>query len=108
MNFFLPDAETASKVSIEFKANGIDACWNYFENNWHYIRKWNHLKDLKSLYPISKEVKDGLKALQTKTFAQSDHYIGRNISCLMKLSWTEDEVKARAVSMVKAVQSALI
>ena len=108
LNFFLPDAETASKVSIEFKANGIDACWNYFENNWHYIRKWNHLKDLKSLYPISKEVKDGLKALQTKTFAQSDHYIGRNISCLMKLSWTEDEVKARAVSMVKAVQSALI
>jgi len=108
LNFFLPDAETASKVSLAFKANGIDACWNYFENNWHYIRKWNHLKDLKSLYPISKEVKEGLKSLQTKTFAQSDHFIGRNISCLMKLSWTEDEVKARAATMVKAVQSALI
>ena len=108
LNFFLPDAETASKVSLAFKANGIDACWNYFENNWHYIRKWNHLKDLKSLYPISREVKEGLKSLQTKTFAQSDHFIGRNISCLMKLSWTEDEVKARAATMVKAVQSALI
>ena len=108
LNFFLPDAETARKVSLGFQANGIDACWNYFENNWHYIRKWDHLKDLKSLFPISKEVKEGLKHLQTKSFKQSDHYIARNMSCLIKLSWTEDQMRDRAAKMVKAVQSALI
>ncbi|WP_418637546.1 DegT/DnrJ/EryC1/StrS family aminotransferase [Winogradskyella sp.] len=105
LNFFLPDAESAQKVMAAFKENGIDACWNYYQNNWHYIRKWDHLKDLKSLFPISNEVKEGLAYLQTKTFEQSDHYISRNISCLIKLSWTEEEVKERAEKMAKAIKS---
>ena len=103
LNFFLPDLDTARKVSKAFKENGIDVCWNYYDNNWHYIRKWDHLKDLKSLFPISKEVKEGLKYLQTKTFEQSDGYIGRNISCLIKLSWTEAEVRDRAEKMVDCI-----
>ncbi|WCO02915.1 DegT/DnrJ/EryC1/StrS family aminotransferase [Psychroserpens ponticola] len=103
LNFFLPDLETARKVSATFKDNGIDACWNYFDNNWHYVRKWNHLKDAKSLYPLSSEMKIVLSQLQTKDFSQSDHFIGRNISCLIKLSWTEDEVKERAQLMAKLI-----
>ena len=103
LNFFLPDGETSQKVSEAFKVNGVDVCWNYYQNNWHYIRKWNHLKELKSLFPISKEVKAGLEYLKTKTFEQSDAFISRNISCLIKLSWTEEEVKARAAKMVDCI-----
>lgn len=44
LNFFLPDAASAQKVSEAFKTNGIDACWNYYQNNWHYIKKWTILK----------------------------------------------------------------
>ncbi|WP_179346509.1 DegT/DnrJ/EryC1/StrS family aminotransferase [Winogradskyella ursingii] len=104
LNFFLPDLETARKVSTGFKENGVDVCWNYYDNNWHYIRKWNHFKDLKSLYPISPEVKNGLEYLKTKSFEQSDHFIGRNISCLIKLSWTEEEIRDRAAKMKKIIQ----
>lgn len=107
LSFFLPDLEIARKVTNGFKENGIDACFHYFDNNWHYIRKWEHLKGLKSLYPISKEVKDGLKYLQTKTFEKSDHYIGRNISCLIKLSWTEEVVKQRASKMTEIIKASL-
>lgn len=107
LNFFLPDSESSQKVVEAFKTSGVDACWNYYQNNWHYIKEWNHLKDLKSLFPISAEVKKGLEYLQTKTFEQSDHYIARNISCLIKLSWTEDEVKDRADKMVDAIKSIL-
>ncbi|MDN3667542.1 DegT/DnrJ/EryC1/StrS family aminotransferase [Algibacter miyuki] len=107
LNFFMPDLETSRKVIEAFKNGGVDACWNYFDNNWHYIRKWDHLKKLKSLFPISEEVKTGLEYLQTKTFDKSDHYIGRNISCLIKLSWTEAEVKARAENMTKLIKSVL-
>jgi 8-amino-3,8-dideoxy-alpha-D-manno-octulosonate transaminase len=105
LSFFLPDLDTARKVSTAFKEGGVDACFHYYDNNWHYIRKWEHLKELKSLYPISKEVKEGLNYLQTKTFEQSDHYIGRNISCLIKLSWTEDEVRERALKMVNLIRN---
>ncbi len=106
-NFFLPDLETTRIVIKAFKKNGIDACWNYYDNNWHYIRKWDHLKDLKSLFPISEEVKAGLSYLKTTSFEQSDYYIGRNISCLIKLSWTEEEVKSRAQKMAEIIKSIL-
>jgi len=107
LNFFLPDIETARKTINAFGDNGVDVCWNYYDNNWHYIRKWDHLKDLKSLFPISKEVKEGLAYLQTKIFEQSDSYIARNISCLIKMSWTEGEVRARAEKMVHYIKEAL-
>jgi 8-amino-3,8-dideoxy-alpha-D-manno-octulosonate transaminase len=107
LNFFLPDAVTADKVSKAFSVNGIDACWNYFNNNWHYIRKWEHLKDVKSLYPLSEDVKKSLSNLKNKDFSKSDYYISRNISCLIKLSWTETEVNERAQKMVNAIKSIL-
>jgi len=103
LNFFLPDLETAREVLTAFKNNGVDVCWNYFDNNWHYIRKWDHLKTQKSLFPLSSEMKQGLENIENKSFEQSDHYIGRNISCLIKLSWTEDEVKERASKMVSSL-----
>jgi 8-amino-3,8-dideoxy-alpha-D-manno-octulosonate transaminase len=107
LNFFLPSLEITQKVSKGFKENCIDGCFHYYDNNWHYIRKWDHLKDLKSLFPISAEVKEGLAYLKTKEFPKSDHYIGRNISCLIKLSWTEEEVKTRATKMVEIIKGVL-
>ncbi|WP_282043322.1 DegT/DnrJ/EryC1/StrS family aminotransferase [Winogradskyella flava] len=106
LNFFLPNLESARQVSRAFKDNGIDVCWNYYDNNWHYIRKWEHLKDAKSLYPLTSEIKDALRKLKTKDFSQSDHWIGRNISCLIKLSWTEKEMIARAEKMVQLIKEA--
>ena len=108
LNFFLPDLETARKVSSAFKDNGVDVCWNYFDNNWHYIREWHHLKDAKSLFPLSSEVRQGLEHIKNAKFEQSDHFIGRNMSCLIKLSWTEVEVKQRAEKMVSSINSALL
>lgn len=107
LNFFLPNLDTARKVIASFKEKGVDACFHYYDNNWHYVRKWDHLKDIKTLYPVSKEVKEGLSYLKDKTFDQSDHFIGRNISCLIKLSWTEAEVKERAKLMVQAIKESL-
>lgn len=107
LNFFLPDLEIARKTMNTFKSSGIDVCFHYYDNNWHYVRKWQHLKDLKSLNPLSKELKDGLQYLKSKEFPQSDDYIGRNISCLIKMSWTEKDLRERASNMVKAVLSSL-
>jgi 8-amino-3,8-dideoxy-alpha-D-manno-octulosonate transaminase len=103
LSFFMPTAELSLKVDDAFKNNGIDACWNYFD----YVRKWNHFKDLKSLYPLSDHIKEGIQNLNELEFPNSDDYISRNISCLIKLSWTEEEVKQRAQKMVNAIKSVL-
>lgn len=107
LNFFMPTGELARKVMAAFKTHGVDACWNYYENNWHYIRKWNHLKSMKSMYPISKEILEGMQDLQNTKFEQSDHFISRNISCLIKISWTDDQLEDRANKMVSAIKSVL-
>ena len=99
INFFLPTLEIARKIHHDFKTEGIDVCFHYYDNNWHYVRKWDHLKSAKSLYPLSDSIKNGLAKIATQDFSQSDHYIGRNISCLIKIGWTEKEVITRAQKM---------
>ncbi len=42
-----------------------------------------------------------------KEFPASDSVISRTISTLIKLSWTEEEVKDRANKMVEAIKSVL-
>ena len=108
LNFFMPTLDAARKAIEGFKEQGVDGCFHYYDNNWHYIRKWEHLKELKTLYPVSKEVRDGLQYLANANFDQSDYFIGRNISCLIKLSWTEEEVKARAERMVAVISEVLV
>ena len=107
LSFYLPNLEITRNVAASFKASGVDACFHYYDNGWHYIREWQHLKDLKTLYPLSKEVKEGMAYLNGKSFPKSNHFIGRNISCLIKLSWTEDEVKSRVAKMVDCIKSNL-
>lgn len=107
LSFFMPTHELAQKVVDAFKEQGVDAYWNYFDNNWHYVRKWHHLAEAKSLFPLSQEIRNGLQDLTKVAFPQSDEFIGRNISCLIKLSWTEDEVQERAEKMVRAIRGVL-
>lgn len=107
LNFFMPTADLTNKVVDAFKAHGIDGYWNYFNNNWHYIRKWEHLKEIKSLFPLSENIKKGLERISDQKFPQSDDLISRNISCLIKLSWTEDQVIDLGKRMNAAIKSVL-
>ena len=107
LNFFLEDLETARGVIKSFKDNGIDVCFHYFDNNWHYIRKWEHLKNKTSLFPLSQELNNGLNYLKNKDFSKSDHFIGRNISCLIKLSWSEEETHQRAETMANCIKKVI-
>ena len=62
---------------------------------------------MKSLFPLSVDIKKGMDRLKDQSFPQSDDLISRNISCLIKLSWTEEEVKDRASRMAAAIKSIL-
>lgn len=107
LNFYMPTSELSNKVVDALKEFGIDGYWNYYNNNWHYIRRWDHFKELKSLFPLSDHIKEGLERIKDQSFPQSDDLISRNISCLIKLSWTEEEVHDRAKRMVAAIKSIL-
>ncbi|GGG46432.1 8-amino-3,8-dideoxy-alpha-D-manno-octulosonate transaminase [Croceivirga lutea] len=99
LNFFLKDEETARIGHQALSNAGIDACFYWFDNNWHYYRKWEHLTSKISLGKLPKEVLEQLPDYNTSDFSVSDHWMGRNISCLIKIGWTEEEVQQRAQKM---------
>lgn len=103
LSFFMPTEELARKTIKALSENDVDACFYWYDNNWHYYRKWEHLKDLKSLSPLSDHIKKGLPDYSKSDFSQSDQWVGRTISCLIKLGWTDTEVKERADKMVNAI-----
>lgn len=107
LNFYMPTEDLARKTIKALSDVGVDACFYWYDNNWHYYRKWDHLKDLKSLGPLSVEIKNSMPDYHKSDFSQSDHWVGRNISGLIKLGWSAEEVSERAKKMTEAIQSVL-
>ncbi|MFN3137140.1 MAG: DegT/DnrJ/EryC1/StrS family aminotransferase [Allomuricauda sp.] len=107
LNFFMPSGELAQIAHQELIEAGVDGCFYWFDNNWHYYRKWEHLTDRKSLGKLPQDVVESLPDYSKADFSESDQWMSRNISCLIKLGWTEEEVKIRAKQMVDAIKAAL-
>ncbi len=106
LSIFLPDEDKARKAHKALGAHGVDACFYWFDNNWHYYKKWEHLLEQKSLGKFSTEIQTGLQK-NKRSFDSSDKWMSRTISCLIKLNWTEAEVAERASKMVTAIKSVL-
>ncbi len=104
LSFFLPTEELARKAHAALGANGVDSCFYWYDNNWHYHRKWDHLTQLKSLGKLPAEVRDSLPDYSKADFSKSDHWMGRTVSALIKLGWSEEEVVQRANRMVDALK----
>jgi 8-amino-3,8-dideoxy-alpha-D-manno-octulosonate transaminase len=95
LSFFLPDESLARAASTSLANAGVDSCFYWYDNNWHYIRQWHHFKALKSpaALPITliKERPDYEKI----KLPRSDGIMKRTVSMLMKLSWTPNELLRR-------------
>ncbi|WP_299438996.1 DegT/DnrJ/EryC1/StrS family aminotransferase [uncultured Aquimarina sp.] len=106
LSIFLPNEDLARKGHKALGEHGVDACFYWFDNNWHYYKKWDHLLEPKSLNRLSQEQKTGLQK-NNQSFDSSDAWMGKTISCLIKVGWSEIEVKERASKMIEALQSIL-
>ena len=105
LNFFLPTEELAKKAHKALSENGVDACFYAYTNNWHYINGWEHLRNLKSLGNLPSEVKKQMQDLNNTDFSKSDAVMGRTISSLIKIGWSEKQVRDRAEAMKNAIAS---
>ena len=99
ISYFLPTEELAKKAHTALGDAGIDACFYWYDNNWHYYKKWEHLTHKKSLGKLPQEVVNQLPDYSKSDFSKSDAWVGRTISCLIKLSWTDAQVAERAIKM---------
>jgi len=95
LSFFLPDESSARRVAKELSHEGVDGCFYWYDNNWHYIRQWDQLKRLDSAARLPARLYENCPDYESIRLPQSDNIIGKMISILIKLSWTEDELSQR-------------
>ncbi len=107
LSFFLPSETITKATHTALGAEGVDACFYWYDNNWHYYKKWDHLRNIKSLGPVARELAEGLPDYPEGHFKQSDHWMGRTISCLIKLGWGEEEMSKRAELMAAIIKKQL-
>lgn len=107
LNFFLPTEELTKKAHVALADAGVDACFYWYTNNWHYINGWGHLKNQKSLGKLPKEVRTQMQDLNKTDFSKSDAIMSRTISSLIKIGWTGKQVKERATAMRMAIASVI-
>ncbi len=105
LSFFLPDEARARQIAKSLAENGVDGCFYWYDNNWHYIRKWHHLKSLKAAARLPARLADNLRDYSHIELPGSDSVMSRCISMLIKLSWTQDDLASRIESMRKAFKS---
>jgi 8-amino-3,8-dideoxy-alpha-D-manno-octulosonate transaminase len=108
LSWFLPTQEITRAVVAELKAQGILAGnFYWFDNNWHYIRKWDHLKQSITLNALHPELKAAVVHHATKDFSASDAIMSRCISTAMSLLWTEEQIKDKGDKIVSVVKKVL-
>lgn len=108
ISWFLPTEAQTRAVVNELKAQGILAGnFYWFDNNWHYIRKWDHLKNVLTLNSLSPELKQRIAEQANKDFSVSDAVLSRCISTAISLLWTPEQIKEKGDKIVAAAKKAL-
>jgi len=108
LSWFMPSPELTELLVAEMKSQQIFAGnFYWFEHNWHYIRKWDHLKNEKSLNRLSPGQFAALKKLGTQDFSKSDAIMNCCISTAIGLSWTEEQLQEKAAKLTAAIKKVL-
>ena len=104
LSFFLPDEARARAAAKAMQAAGIGAMY-WYDNNWHYVRRWDHLKSAASPYPVPAPLREALTVLAARPFPASDAVMSRAISTPIALGWTSEQLGERAAKLAAAVGS---
>jgi 8-amino-3,8-dideoxy-alpha-D-manno-octulosonate transaminase len=108
LTWFLPAGKMMQAFADEMKAQGILAGnFYWYKNNWHYISKWDHLKNADLLNSQSRAVTEKLKSYAAQSFPASDAIMSRCISTAISLTWTEDQIKEKGEKMTAAIRKVL-
>jgi len=108
LSWFLPSRELTEALVEELRSQQIFAGnFYWFEHNWHYIRKWEHLKKEKTLSRLSAGQSAALKKLDSQDFSKSDAVMSCCISTAIGLSWTDEQLHEKSSRLVSAIKKVL-
>jgi 8-amino-3,8-dideoxy-alpha-D-manno-octulosonate transaminase len=104
LSFMLPTEEKARQAAKALAENQVP-CPYWYDNNWHYFRKWDHLKTMKCAAPMAAQLCPNLPDYSTVKVPESDAVMKRTLSMQIMLSWTEQELDRRAAAVRTALKN---
>lgn len=108
LSWFLPSEQITKAVVTQLKEQGILAGnFYWYNNNWHYISKWDHLKTAAFLNQQNPITTERVKEYATKDFPVSDAIMSRCISTAISLLWTEDQIREKGEKIAAIVKNVL-
>lgn len=99
LSFMLPDEATARKAAKDLAGAGVDGCFYWYDNNWHYIRQWQHLKKMQVAAKLPAQTLAYCPDYGTLDLIRSDDIMSRTICMQIKLNWTADDISQRIAQM---------
>jgi 8-amino-3,8-dideoxy-alpha-D-manno-octulosonate transaminase len=109
LSFFLPDEGAARSFMVLVKADGLPGVQYWYDNNYHYIKNWPHLKELKTPMPLPQTLYRQLLPDYSKLqLPESDNLISRLISVQIRVSWSEEDVRAYAQRLAGLIRQVFI
>lgn len=99
LSFFLEDEKRTSEIAANLNKNGADGTFYWYQNNWHYMKKWQHFKTKETLYnlPFNEDFNpDSIK------IEKSDEIMSKTLSMLIKLTWTDADLEKRIDAIKKS------
>ncbi len=105
LSFFLPDETRAGNVIKALGKNGVDGCFYWYDNDWHYFKCWDHLKSMKSAAKLCVELGVDKPDYKNLSLPESDSVMKKTISMLIKLSWTDSDIEQRIIGIKNAINN---
>jgi len=106
LSFMLPDEERTRSAARALNEAGVDGCFYWYDNNWHYLRQWHHLKQMAAAARLPAQLCDHVQDYGAVRVPQSDAIMSRTISMLIKLSWTPADVQERIAKIEQVLEKA--
>jgi 8-amino-3,8-dideoxy-alpha-D-manno-octulosonate transaminase len=106
LSFMLPDEERTRSAARALGEAGVDGCFYWYDNNWHYLRQWDHLKQMTVAARLPSQLCDNTQNYGDIRVPQSDAIMARTISMQIKLSWTPADVEERIAKIEKVIEVA--
>ncbi|HMP92793.1 MAG TPA: DegT/DnrJ/EryC1/StrS family aminotransferase, partial [Phnomibacter sp.] len=105
LSWFMPTEEAAVAAVEALKANGLlPGNFYWYNNNWHYIRKWDHLRYAATLNNLSPLQQEALTAIDLASFEASHAIMSRCISTAISLAWTEEQIHQKGQAMLEVLK----
>ena len=107
MDFFLPDEATARAVVAELKVLGvpdITGVQYWYDNNYHYIRNWEHLRNMNSPMKMVVHLLGAPQDYNNLHLPKTENLMQRLISLVVKVAWTDEQLQTLSSKITQALE----